>query len=427
MKNKILNNLGLKLASLLIALIVWFLVAQIDDPQVQASYFNIPVTLINTELLDQQGKVYEVLDNSAVVNVSIKAPKSVTQKLRASDIVAVADVKKITDIQTVVISYNIQNIEDGSIKSVQGDHDSVKLQVEEKRSKWIKVQYRTSGTVADGYMIMDTTLDQNYIEVAGPKSVVDRISSAVVEIDVEGATSKMSMNVEPQLYDGEGNIIDASSLVRNVTYIHMSVDVLATKTIPVSFNVTGKPADGYLATGDVVCSPESFLVAGAASTLATIDSIPVSNDLLDMTGLTDHLVKTINVKEYLDKRGIRFATAGVKGDVTIMAYIEKKVEKTCLLTERNITISNVPNGYTAEIAEGENPCELRISGLNATVSDVQGTIQGNVNVRNWMVRESITDLQEGTVEMPVDVAVPYDVDKLNDAVIRITITKVEEE
>lgn len=427
MKNKILNNLGLKLASLLIALIVWFLVAQIDDPQVSASYFNIPVSLINTELLDQQGKVYEVLDNSAVVNVTIKAPKSVTEKLRTSDIVAVADVKKITDIQTVVISYNIQNIEDGSIKSVQGDHESVKLNVEEKRSKWIKVQYRTSGTVADGYMIMDAALDQNYIEVSGPKSVVDRISSAVVEIDVEGATSKMSMNVEPQLYDGDGNSIDSASLSRNVTYIHMSVDVLATKTIPVSFNVTGTPADGYLATGEVVCSPESFLVAGSASTLATLESIPISNDLLDMTGMTDDLVQTINVKDYLDKRGIRFATNGVKGDVTIMARIEKKVEKTCLLTRRNISISNVPNGFTAEIAEDESPCEIRISGLNADVTDVQSTIQGNVNLRTWMIRESVTELEEGTYEIPVDVAVPNTVDKLNDAVIRITITKTEEE
>ena len=57
MKKRILNNLGIKFMSLLLAILLWFLVAQSDDPQETTPYFTIPVKLINTELLDQQNKV----------------------------------------------------------------------------------------------------------------------------------------------------------------------------------------------------------------------------------------------------------------------------------------------------------------------------------------------------------------------------------
>ena len=43
-------NWGLKLASLIFAVIVWFLVTNIDDPITSVRYTNIPVTLKNTNL-----------------------------------------------------------------------------------------------------------------------------------------------------------------------------------------------------------------------------------------------------------------------------------------------------------------------------------------------------------------------------------------
>ena len=59
MKKLLTRNLGLKLASLLLAFVLWFLVAQIYDPKDTVTFNNIQVRLINTELLDEEGKVYE--------------------------------------------------------------------------------------------------------------------------------------------------------------------------------------------------------------------------------------------------------------------------------------------------------------------------------------------------------------------------------
>lgn len=79
MKKLLTRNLGLKLASLVLAFVLWFLVAQIYDPKDTVTFNNIQVRLINTDLLEQEGKVYEVLDNSNLVRVTVTGPQSIVK------------------------------------------------------------------------------------------------------------------------------------------------------------------------------------------------------------------------------------------------------------------------------------------------------------------------------------------------------------
>ena len=230
MRKKLLHNLGLKLASLMLAFVLWFLVVQIEDPKDSVSFSNIPVKLINTELLEQEGKVYEVLENTDEVRVTIEAPRSILAQISKSDIVAEADVSKLTDINTIAISYYIENL---SVDSIEGSHEVVRLNVEEKSSKWLRLYGNTMGDVAEGYMISSVSLDQTNIEITGPESAVSRVEYAAVDIGVTGATTNLSANVDIQLFDAGGNIIEQDNIKKNVNTAHITVEVLATKEVPV--------------------------------------------------------------------------------------------------------------------------------------------------------------------------------------------------
>ena len=101
-----LSNWALKLFSLIAAVLLWLLVMNIEDPEDQRSYYNIPVRLTNTEVLTEEGMVYEVLDRTDTVRtVTIIAPKTVRDELSASDIVAEADFSKLTVTNTVEIEF----------------------------------------------------------------------------------------------------------------------------------------------------------------------------------------------------------------------------------------------------------------------------------------------------------------------------------
>lgn len=239
MKKYLLHNWTLKLASLVLAAILWFLIVTINDPMDTNTYYNIPVKLINTELLDEENKVYEVLDGTDKVNVTVRAPGSILDELRSSDIVAEADMSKLTDINTIVINFTtLRNME--AIDSIEGNRDVVKLNVEEKGSKWTKILYNIVGEVADGYIVSNAVLDQNLIEVSGPKSVIDQVNYASVEIDVSGASTTQSANLDIFLYDKDNNRVDQKSVKKNVDYVRMTVDVLATKDVPVEVNYMGE-------------------------------------------------------------------------------------------------------------------------------------------------------------------------------------------
>ena len=254
MKKLLTRNLGLKLASLLLAFVLWFLVAQIYDPKDTVTFNNIQVRLINTELLDEEGKVYEVLDNSNLVRVTVTGPQSIVKsELRRSDIVAEADMSKLTDINTIAITYYCENISNDSVE-IKGNHDSVRLNVEDKTSKWIKLESNTIGDVASGYMIGNVTLDQTNIEVTGPKSAISQVDHAGVDINVTDSTTSLSANVDIKLYDADDNELVLESVKKNVDSAYMTVEVLATKEVPVEIEYMGVPEDGYMATGEVESS-----------------------------------------------------------------------------------------------------------------------------------------------------------------------------
>lgn len=401
MKKRIFHNWGLKLASLLLAAILWFLVIQLDDPKKSQTFYNVPVTLVNTELLEQEDKFYEVLENTDSVRVTVTAPTSIIGQLRSTDIVAEADVSRLTDINTIPITYSVLNvgIDSGSVK---GDHDVVRLNIEQNASRWVKVQYTTIGEVAEGYVAEKASADQTMIKVSGPKSVVDRIDHAGVEIDVSGATSSLSANVEVLFYDAEDERVESANLVMDVNYVHMSVEVLAAKPVPVEVNVSGTPAAGFLATGEIRCEPSMVNVAGSVSVLNNISRIVIPEEQMNLDGAEGDVINVINIREFLPDN-IRLADSGdFNGRVTVTVVIEPEAERTMQIPADNVNVINVPETLTAEISETEESYEVKISGLEAAVApaDPNG-ITGTVDVKAWMEKEGMNHLTPGTYQIPI--------------------------
>ena len=78
----------------------------------------------------------------------------------------------------------------------------------------------------------------------------------------------------------------------------MTVEVLATKEVPVEIEYMGVPEDGYMATGEGESSGPTVRIAGTVSTLVGISAITVPEDRMNITGQSDNLVDIINLKEY---------------------------------------------------------------------------------------------------------------------------------
>ena len=425
MKKLLTRNLGLKLASLLLAFVLWFLVAQIYDPKDTVTFNNIQVRLINTELLDDEGKVYEVLDNSNLVRVTVTGPQSIVKsELRRSDIVAEADMSKLTDINTIAITYYCENISNDSVE-IKGNHDSVRLNVEDKTSKWIKLESNTIGDVASGYMIGNVTLDQTNIEVTGPKSAISQVDHAGVDINVTDSTTSLSANVDIKLYDADDNELTLESVKKNVDSAYMTVEVLATKEVPVEIEYMGVPEDGYMATGEVESSVPTVRIAGTVSTLVGISAITVPEDRMNITGQSDNLVDIINLKEYLPAN-VRLADKSFDGKITATVYIEPIVSKDLTVAAENISVTGVPDGMEAEITSTAEEYNITVSGLSRDVSILHdSSVTGILNLTQWMEDNGVEELTPGTYTIPVTFNLAEDITVTPDINIHIRLKNAD--
>lgn len=358
----LINNLWLKILAVAIAFIVWMIAAQINNPVSTHTFSNVRVTLLGTDVLENEGKVYQILNGSDVVKVTVRAPESVISTITAADISAVADLSQITEDGTVPIVYTLDRAE-----SIISDRNELQVLVEEKKTKYVNIYYEMVGSVGEGCVAGRVNLERNRIEVSGPKSAVDRVSYAQVTIDLDGAVKTISADMEVVLYDADDHKIDSENIVKQTDYVTTTVTVLSTKTVPIYASVTGEPAAGYIYPDDIEVFPGVITIAGDTSVLNSISRIDIT-DPVDIGGKNENVFASYDIEKYLPA-GVSVEEQGFDGEVTVIAYIEKLGEKSINLSESRINLLNIPEGYTADIIE-DGPIVVKLSGLSAELNAI---------------------------------------------------------
>ncbi len=421
-------NLGLKIASLFFAALLWFLVTNINDPVDSVRFSNIPVTLRNTNMITDNNQVYEVLDSSDIIStVTVYAPRSTVDSLNRDNIVAIADFEDmmVMDGEYVVSVQLSTNKYSNQVQSISGTSDTVKLNVEEKASKTLAISATTSGNLTEGFIIGDVVTDQNQIRVTGAKSVVDSVASASVNVEVTGYTTNIGTNAEIHLYDQAGNEIPKDNLKLSSTSVGVNVTILATKRVPVSYQITGMPAEGYAATGEIEADPDSVLLAGRMSVLNGIEEISVADSALDITGLTSDLNATIDLSGYLPGN-VSFGDEDFNGIATITAHIEATSDKSLDVPYKQITLENIPEGYDARISETSDTFSVKLNGLQDVISGItKSDISGTIDVSKAIADPKAEDLS-GEYEATVSLSLPGGATVSNPIVVTVELVKTEE-
>ena len=400
-KQIFLNNWALKLFSLAAAFLLWLLVIVVEDPEAEKSFYDIQVRLVNTEVLEENGMVYEILDRTdSVRSVTVTAPKTVRDELISTDIVAEADFSKLTAANTVEIRFYSLRYND-RISNITGSNEILKLNIEEKRTKRFSLELLTTGTVEDGYIINDLSADQNRIEVSGPASVISRIASASAVVDVTDSNSSISTYANVVLYDAEGQVIETNNLSVSVNSVLVHVDILASKTVPVRYSTVGIPASGYLFTGEISGRPEQVLIAGDPDALSDIRAIVVPGEELDITGCTEDLVTSVSLADYLPE-GVLLAEEGFNGRATITVSIEPEFTRELRIPGDHIRIIDVPAGSTVELEGGTTGYLFSVKGLEGQINSLDAnSLYGHISMNTFMENRNIEELEPGTYTVEV--------------------------
>jgi len=86
--------MGLKLLSLLFSVVLWLVVVNIADPEATKT-FSVPVNIQNKEVIEQMGKVPDVIGDTDIAVFSISGPRSYVEEMNADDFTVTADLSQV--------------------------------------------------------------------------------------------------------------------------------------------------------------------------------------------------------------------------------------------------------------------------------------------------------------------------------------------
>lgn len=421
MKKILLNNWFLKLASLLFAFTLWFIVINVTDPTEDKNFSNIPVKLVNTDVLDED-KIYEVIDGTGMLrNVTVYARTSVLRELTAEDIVAEADFNNLTATQTIEIKFYSTRYTD-DIDKITGSIGFVKLNIEDKKTKYLTLKVEATGEVAEGYLLSNAKPEQNRITITGPESLVNTVANAVVNVDVTDAMDNITTKGDVVLYDADGKVVESNILTTSFDSVGISVEIDATKQVPIEYNVMGTPAEGYLQTGEITANPETVLLAGSKALLEEVNKIVIPAEALNITGQNADMMAVLNLNTYLPS-GISLANKDSNGRAVVTVHIEEAQEKTYQVSATQIQILGVPEDFVVQL-DGTAKYDLVLSGLQRDLDAIQeNQLNGIIPVSTILEQEGLSELQPGVYQVAVDFRISEELDTIVPVTVQVVVTK----
>ena len=289
MKEKMFKNLSLKILSAIFAVVLWTVIVNVYDPTTSYTFSNVSVQLINTESLTDKNYSYEIVEGGKI-SVYVSGPKSIVTNIKASDIVATADLSKISAFADYV-DIHVSVVKDGQVlNNVEATPktSAVRLSIENRDTKTVNVVSEITGSAADGYAVVRRVLNPTSVKVTGPSSVIDNIDHAGISFDVTGATADVTGTADIHLYDSDNNEINDSSVELTQTSVGYTAQVVRTKTVSIEVKTSGKPADGYRVSG-VTLNRDSVVVYGENSQSAAGEEL-LNQSFVPVVNSWNHIV-----------------------------------------------------------------------------------------------------------------------------------------
>ena len=391
MKKRLTVNFGLKILAFFIALFMWLIVVNIDDPVTDKTYTGIPVQVINEEVVTSANRTYQIVDDTQEVSVTVTAQRSVLNDIKAEDIVAIADMKEISLGTQIPIEVKIEGYKYDSAVS---NPRNLQIQIDDEAKNNFPITPTTLGTVREGYVIGELKANPEKVTIRGPKTVIDSINRVVAEVDVSGLSSDTEVEARLVLYDANNNVIDQSLLANNLGKEGLTVEVKLhqIKSVKVELDTAMvSAAEGYKISG-ISVEPQEVRISGSKSALTKVTEITIPASALTAINLTQRTERSIDISQYLPED---VALVDENADnVVVTISVEKPGAKNYEVSTSSITVNNLDSRL--ELSYGTVvDLEIQIKGPSEVLSVFSIAKKVSIDLKDYT--------KPGTYTVPVTV------------------------
>lgn len=425
-KRKLTDNLSLKIMSVAIAIVVWLIVVNIDNP-VGTNYYTITdVELINKEYVESSdtiGKMCMPEENQDSVKVAITASKKVRDRIRLLDITAVADLQQAVSLDTdpVMVPITVTCSAAGVLPSdIKVTPQNLTVNLDEKETQEFVVNVSKGDTKpGKDYEVGSLTASPEKIRITGPKTLVNKIDKVNATIALDGNTEDYTQEVYLTIYDKNQETLSESEMnslrIENNAKVIVTAKLWKIRTgVKISAGYVGTPASGYQV-GSVKTVPDTISVAGNTEGLESLSEndnmITIPADRIDISGESKDVERKISLKNLLPDN-VKL-TSDSSEDVWVTVSILPVGSQEFNLPTKNIEVKNKPDNLQVTFETAQIALRIKSESENLADLNIDEDVKAEIDLK---------DKEAGNYKVPVKLSLPDGYEMVEDVYTEVVIS-----
>ncbi|MDU2065072.1 MAG: CdaR family protein [Sporomusaceae bacterium] len=230
------KNIAAKIFCLIMAVVLWLYVMNEQNPSIEASY-TIPLEVKNLSA------GYTLIDAPESVRVKVRGARSTIAAISASDIGAYVDLKGVTEGRHTI---KINAVVPTSLELVEVNPDKVPLRIDTAISRSLPVEIKYTSSLPPGLTLGKVTVNPEIVTVEGPRSLLDQMDRAIIQIDLSNRTVDFSGTFNVLIVNKDGREVEGAAPHPGQVTVEAQLIQDNKKTVDVKPAFSGQLPAGYV-------------------------------------------------------------------------------------------------------------------------------------------------------------------------------------
>lgn len=379
--------------AVILSIVAWLSVTYQTNPPQQVNIDNVPLVLNGPD-----PGLLLMSEIPAVVNVQIQTTRDRIDELNAANIRASISVEGFgPGDHRVPVQVEMPDLR-SQVVWVKPTNMNVLLETEVTQIFTPTVKVLDISSLPIGYSLSEITVSPQTLTIQGPKSQIENIREARLELEIENRRSDFQESIAPKILSMTGE--ELAGLIVNPDNTVVSVPIkqnFFTKEVSIRANVNAESVETGYEIRSIDILPMSVTLSGNRSAIDAAGDY-VNTAPINLESVFDNLVVNVPLEipddiRVLDEAGDPMMSVQVKIDIApVNAY---------LVLEKNIELRNIPAGITAR------PSQASITVLMIGPSPLLKEIENNQDL--LVIYLDLSEYEAGSYSLSLRVDAPPDI------------------